>query len=144
MEKRPYRGDVRVRRHIVERRAGIPSASGIGDAILISRSRWSGPVELQWVATPIHRRQPGMWVRSAGEHVGRERPVRLEPVHLLLSSRPRGLHSSTPPECLRCLVVVRSVYNLLVLCDDLPLQPAAFWLQILPSPGQFAGLVALV
>jgi hypothetical protein len=47
MEKMPHRGDVQVQSRSVERQARS-ALSGIRRATLSSRSRRSGPVELQW------------------------------------------------------------------------------------------------
>ena len=87
------------------RSAGLESTlSGICGTISTFHTCHSGPVELQWSRERLLRRtQRQKDVISTSHLPG----LGLEPIHLLLSWRARGLHS----ECLRRPVTIRSVHH---------------------------------
>src|SRR5271168_1416128 len=85
---------------LIPRSAGLDLAlSGIRRAISSSHSRRSGTCRAP-MGSKTHRQAD---VMSMSHHSG----LGLEPTHLLLSQRLRGLHTARLPECLRCLVTIR-------------------------------------
>ena len=87
MEKMPHRGSVQDRASL--RSAGLePVLSGIRGSISTSRSHRSGPVELQWSRERLLRQTQRQGDMISTSH--RPGPG-LEPIHLLLSWRVRGL-----------------------------------------------------
>jgi hypothetical protein len=91
---------------LIPRSTGLdPALSGIRRTISSSRSRRSGPVELQRGRERLVRRTQRQRNVISTSH---RSDLGLRLTHLPFSQRPRGPHAAKLPECLRRLVAMRS------------------------------------